>query len=108
MRCDEPAGMRISQKIHENALAHESRQARPGVAQQYGIKVDYDDVIVREYTADPVVEAAIVVELQAVKTLDSVHTAQSINDLKASGLQPGLLLNFGKPRVEVHRVANGI
>ncbi len=47
-------------------------------------------------------------ELKAVKTLDNVHTAQCINYLKASSLQLCLLLNFGKPRVEVHRVANGV
>jgi GxxExxY protein len=101
-------GCGFLEKVYENALAHELRKAGLGVAQQYGTKVHYDDIIVGEYTADLVVEDAVVVELKAVKALDSVHTAQCINYLKASGLRLCLLLNFGKPRVEVHRVANGV
>ncbi|WP_349262139.1 GxxExxY protein [Actinocrinis sp.] len=101
-------GVGFLEKVYENALAHELRKAGLSVAQQYGITVHYDGVIVGEYTADMVVENAVVVELKAVKTLDSVHTAQCINYLKASGLRLCLLLNFGKSRVDVHRVANGV
>ncbi len=101
-------GCGFLEKVYENALAHELRKAGLSVAQQYGIKVRYDDIIVGEYTADLLVDGAVVVELKAVKALDSIHTAQCINYLKASGLQLCLLLNFGKPRVEVHRVANGV
>ncbi len=101
-------GCGFLEKVYENALAHELRKAGLSVAQQYRIKVRYDDIIVGEYTADLLVDGAVVVELKAVKALDSIHTAQCINYLKASGLQLCLLLNFGKPRVEVHRVANGV
>jgi GxxExxY protein len=78
------------------------------VAQQHGITVRYDDIVVGEYTADILVEGVVVVELKAVRTLDSVHTARCINYHKASGLRLWLLLNFGKPRVEIHRLANGV
>jgi GxxExxY protein len=101
-------GSGFLEKVYENALAHELRKAGLSVAQQHGITVRYDDIIVGEYAADMLVEEAVVVELKAVKTLDSVHTAQCINYLKASGLRLCLVLNFGKPRVEIHRVANGI
>ncbi len=101
-------GCGFLEKVYENALVHELRKAGLSVAQQDGIKVHYDDIIVGEYTADLLVEGAVVVELKAVKTLDGVHAAQCINYLKASGLQLCLLLNFGEPRVEVHRLANGI
>jgi GxxExxY protein len=46
------------------------------------------------------------VEPKAVKALDRVHTAQSINYLKATGLRVCPLLNFGKPRLEIQRAAN--
>jgi len=101
-------GRGFLEKVYENALAHELRKAGLSVAQQCGIKVRYDDIIVGEYTADLLVDGAVVVELKAVKALDGIHTAQCINYLKASGLQLCLLRNFGKPRVEVHRVANGV
>ena len=100
-------GCGFLEKVYENALAHELRKAGVRVAQQHGIAVRYDDIVVGEYIADILVEDAVVVELKAVKTLDSVHTAQCINYLKASGLRLCLLLNFGKPRVEIHRVVNG-
>jgi GxxExxY protein len=96
------------ENVYENALAHHFRKAGLSIARQYGIKVRYDDIVVGEYTAGLLVEGAVVVELKAVKTLDSVHTAQCIDYLKASGLQLCPLLNFGQPRVEVHRVANGV
>jgi GxxExxY protein len=56
----------------------------------------------QEYFADVLIKAAVVVELKAVNTLDSVHNAQCINYLKASCLCRCLLLNFRKPRVEIH------
>jgi GxxExxY protein len=68
--------------------------------------VRYDDVAVGEYAADLLVEESIVVELKAVKALDRVHAAQCINYLKATGLRICLLLNFGKPRLEIQRIAN--
>jgi GxxExxY protein len=70
--------------------------------------VNYDRVIVGEYTADLLVERAIIVALKAIKALDNAHTAQCINYLKATGFQLRLLLKFGKPRLEIRRVANGL
>jgi GxxExxY protein len=63
-------------------------------------------MIVGEYAADLLVEGTIVVEPKAVKALDRVHAAQCINYLKATGLGVCLLLNFGKPRLEIQRIAN--
>jgi GxxExxY protein len=55
---------------------------------------------------DLLVEEALPVELKTVKALDEAHRAQCVNTLKATGLQLWLLLNFGKPRLEIKRVAN--
>ena len=43
-------------------------------------------------------------ELKAVKALLPEHQAQVINYLKASRMQVGLLVNFGRPRVEYKRL----
>jgi GxxExxY protein len=40
--------------------------------------------------------------------LDNAHTAQCLNYLKATGLRHCTLLNFGKPRLEIQRVARGL
>jgi GxxExxY protein len=44
------------------------------------------------------------VELKAVKAMDEVHMAQCMNYLKATGLRVCLLLNFGRPQLQVKRI----
>jgi GxxExxY protein len=83
-------GCGFLEKVYENALAHELRKAGLSVAQQHGITVRCDDIIVGEYTADMLVEDAVVVELKAVKTLDGVHTAPCINGRRTSPCCAGL------------------
>jgi GxxExxY protein len=50
------------------------------------------------------VEGIVLVELKAVKALDDIHAAQCLNYLKATGIHICLLINFGRPRVEVKRI----
>ena len=101
-------GSGFLEKVYENALAHELRKAELTVAQQQGVSVTYDDVIVGEYAADLLVEAAVLVELKAVRTLDDIHQAQCMNYLRATGMHLCLLLNFGKPRLEIRRIVHNL
>jgi GxxExxY protein len=50
-----------------------------------------------------IVERRVIVELKACSGLDSAHEAQILNYLEASSLQVGLLLNFGKPKLQYRR-----
>ncbi|AMV71881.1 GxxExxY protein [Desulfuromonas sp. DDH964] len=59
---------------------------------------------VGRYVADIVVQNQILLELKAVDVLTRVHEAQMLNYLGATGLRLGLLLNFGKERVESKRM----
>ena len=97
-------GCGFSEKVYENALAHELKKAGLTVLQQQPIKVWYDGVIVGDYIADLIVEGVILIELKACKSLDDAHTAQCLNYLAATRLPVCLLINFGK-RVEVRRLA---
>jgi GxxExxY protein len=97
-------GSGFLEKVYENALAHELRKAGLVVAQQRGIIVRYDGVIVGEYAVDLLVEDAVLVELKAIKALDDIHHAQCLNYLRATGLHLCLLINFGKPRLEIKRI----
>jgi len=101
-------GVGFLEKVYENALVVELRTAGLSVAQQRGITVEYKGVVVGEYVADLLVEDTLLVELKAVKALDDVHRMQCTNYLKAARLPLGLLLNFGKSRLEIKRVANGL
>jgi GxxExxY protein len=97
-------GCGFLEKIYENALTLELRKAGLKTAQQHGIQVRYDGIVVGEYVADLLVEGIVLVELKAVKALDDIHAAQCLNYLKATGIQICLLINFGRPRVEVKRL----
>ena len=99
-------GCGFLEKVYENALAHELRKAGLKAEQQHGITVYYDGVAVGEYTADLLVEGVLLVELKAVKELDDIHLAQCLNYLRATKLRLCLLINFGKPKLEVRRIAN--
>jgi GxxExxY protein len=54
------------------------------------------------------VEDLLLVELKTVKALDDAHRIQCTNYLNATGLRLCLLLNFGKPRLEIKRVVHGL
>jgi GxxExxY protein len=92
------------EKVYENALAHEMRKCGLGAVQQRGIIVLYDDVIVGEFTADLLVEDQVIVELKVVGALSDVHLPQCRNYLRATGKPLCLLINFGRPKVEIRRV----
>ena len=74
------------------------------VQQQCPIRVFYDGDPVGEFAADLLVEETVLIELKAVRQLDEVHMAQAMNYLKATGLQICLLINFGKPKLEIRRI----
>ena len=97
-------GFGFTEKVYENALAHELRKTGLAVAQQQSVRVWYDGIAVGDFTPDLLVDDRVLVELKAVKALDDAHTAQCLNYLKATGLQVCLLMNFGRPRVEIKRV----
>ena len=83
-RVQNTLGTGFPEKVYENALAHETREAGLSVERQKGITVHYNGIAIGNYIADLVVEGTVVVELKASKTLDPAHAAQGINDLKAT------------------------
>lgn len=100
-------GCGFLEKVYENALLHELHKAGIKAAQQQAVKVLYDGVVVGDYFADLLVEDVVIVELKTVKALDDLHLAQCLNYLKATGMRVCLLINFGKPLVDVRRIVNG-
>lgn len=97
-------GAGFLEKVYENALAHELRKDGLRVVQQHSATVTYDGVVVGVYAVDLLVEDQVLVELKAVRALDDIHRAQCLNYLKATGLPLCLLLNFGRPRLEIVRL----
>jgi len=82
----------------------ELRKFGLAVSQQHPMLVRYDGIVVGHYTVDLLVEQIVLVELKVAKAIDEIHRAQCLNYLKATGLHLCLLLNFGKPRLEIERI----
>ncbi len=89
------------EKVYENAMFHELTSAGLHVKRQQPINVFYDGVEVGSYYVDLIVEGLVIVELKAAESICEEHECQLINYLKATNVEVGLLLNFGKkPQVK--------
>ncbi len=95
-------GHGFPEKVYENALAIELADNGLSVRQQAPIEVLYNGRKVGDYLADLVVEDKVVVEVKAVSGLDKAHEVQLVNYLKATRMEIGLLLNFGR-ELEIKR-----
>lgn len=95
-------GFGFLEKVYENALLIELTKNGLFVERQKPIKVHYEDKLVGEYFADLIVDNKIILELKAVESLIEEHELQLINYLKATDIELGLLLNFGK-KPEIRR-----
>ncbi len=70
---------------------------------QKPIEVTFRGQAVGTFFADLLIEDKVLVELKAAKAIAPEHQAQVINYLKATGIEVGLLINFGNPRLEYKR-----
>jgi GxxExxY protein len=89
-------GAGFLEKVYENALLVELEKSGLAARGQFPISVSYDGRIVGEYFADILVEDRIVCELKANENLSREHEVQLVNYLAATGLDIGLLVNFGR------------
>lgn len=99
-------GTGFLEKVYENALVLEIAKTRLKIEQQKPIQVLYEGSIVGDFFADLLIESIVLVELKTVRNLDEVHIAQCLNYLRATNLKICLLINFGKPKVEIKRIIN--
>ncbi len=89
-------GYGFLEKVYENALFVELKNSGLYVEKQKQINVFYEKQKVGEYYADLIVSESVIVELKAAEGLCEEHEFQLINYLKATEMEVGLLLNFGK------------
>jgi len=94
------------EKVYEKSLMVLLEREGLKATQQAPIKVNFEGKIVGDYFADILVEGKIILELKAVEKIVDAHIAQTINYLKATGLQLAIILNFGKERLEYKRIVN--
>ena len=88
-------GSGFLEKVYQNSLAIELRSLAFKVDVEKPIEVLYKGEIVGNYFADVVVDEKVIVEIKAIKELSTIHEVQLVNYLKATGIEVGLLINFG-------------
>jgi GxxExxY protein len=93
-------GAGFLESVYERALLLALRQKGLSVVSQYPVTVMFRGECGGDFYADIFVEEKVIVELKAVKAIAPEHQAQIINYLNATGIEAGLLINFGNPRLE--------
>ena len=96
-------GAGFLESVYEEAMLIALASAGHAVESQRAVTVHFRGQSVGDFYADLLVEEKVLVELKAVKALAPEHEAQVINYLNATGIQVGLLINFGNPRLEFKR-----
>ena len=97
-------GVGFLESVYEKAMVVALEQAGLVEKSQYPIKVMFRGKCVGDFYADILVEDKVVLELKAVKALTPEYQAQIINYLNATGIEVGLLINFGNPTLEYKRL----
>jgi len=92
------------ESVYRKALIMVLMQLGLKAGEEVPLKVSFRGQIVGDFFADILVDDRLVIELKAVKALTAEHEAQLMNYLKATGIKVGLLVNFGKSKVEWKRL----
>ncbi len=97
-------GYGFLESVYQRAMQAELQKAGLKAEIERLIKVRYKDVIVGDFRADLLVNEAVIVELKTAKNYNSEDEPQLLNELKATGVKVGLLINFGRTKVEFKRM----
>ena len=103
MKVHSTLGPGFLESVYHKALAHELGKAGLKVQCEKPITVHYDGLDVGDFSADMLVEDRVMLELKANQALAPSHEVQLVNYLTATGIEIGLLLNFGAERLEFKR-----
>ena len=87
--------------VYKNAMVIELRKLGLPVETEKPIKVFYDGISVGEYKADIIIDNRLILELKAVQNLCTAHEVQLVNYLTATGIDDGLLINFGGEIIDI-------
>jgi len=99
-------GVGYLESVYENALCIALRQKDLQVSRQVPLKVSFRGVIVGDFKADLMINEKIIVEIKVAANLLNEHYAQILNYLKTTGIEVGLVINFGTPKIQYRRFEN--
>lgn len=97
-------GSGFLESVYEKAMLIVLKEKGLSVVNQFPVHVYFRNNMVGVFYADLFVENKVIVELKAVKSILPEHKAQVINYLKGTGIEVGLLINFGSQKLEFNRL----
>jgi len=103
-------GPGLLESAYQNILTYELKKRGLSVESEKPMPVYYDSITLDiGYRADLIVENIVIIELKSVEKVAEVHKKQLLTYLRASGMQVGLLINFGAPLIKdgIFRIVNG-
>ena len=103
MKVHSTLGPGFLESVYQNALISELQKSGFKVDAQRPITVHYDGQVVGVFAADLLVNDSLMLELKANQLVAKAHEVQLVNYLVATGIDEGLLLNFGAERLEYKR-----
>ena len=87
--------------IYKKAMYIELKKHGLTVEIEKPIQIYYDDTCIGNYRLDMLVEGKVILELKAVNALVIAHSVQLVNYLNITGIDNGLLINFGAEKLEI-------
>lgn len=88
-------GAGFIESVYENALKIELSKIGISALQQEDLDVFYEGERVGRFTPDLWIPNSLIIEVKAVQVLSKAHEVQLVNYLTATGIDDGLLINFG-------------
>jgi GxxExxY protein len=107
IRVHKDLGSAYEEKICQRTLYLELQRAGLKFEREKEISINYGKVRIGKKKLNFLVGEQIVVEIKKVDKIDKVHIAQVVSYLKTLGLEVGLILNFGRSKLEIRRVKVG-
>ena len=96
-------GAGFLESVYQNALQVEFRTTGIPYEAQKPLKICYKACTIGNYIADFVIDQSLILELKATSAPSKADEQQLVNYLKATGIETGLLINFGTPSLEFKR-----
>ena len=103
MKVHREPGPGFLEAVYRNALCIELAEIGVDFATEQSLAVRYRGRLVGTYQADLIVRGCVLVETKAVTALLPAHESQLVNSLATTGIELGLLLNFGSPSLNFKR-----
>ncbi len=91
------------ESVYKNALLFELRRSSISFEVEKPLSVTYEGYVIGEFRADVLVKNILIIELKAVTMLIKLHEVQLVNYLTTTGIDEGLLLNFGAAKLEFRK-----